>query len=92
MVGASDMEQDTFQRKLARATELNTSAPWRESQALLDELEPHLDDATPDQRAQFVYLDARNMTLDDNLGRPRFPSTSQSLEPVKAVWLLIRLR
>jgi len=52
-----------FERKLEQASELSTTAPWPESQKLLEELRPHLDHATADQHADFVYLEARNVAL-----------------------------
>ena len=58
---------ERFQQKLERAIELNTTAPWRESQAILDELQPHLDFATDEQFAEFGYLEARNLTLSGEL-------------------------
>lgn len=65
--GAVELDPSTFEQKLERAAELNVSAPWRESQQILDEIRPYLDLATEDQRAQFVYLDARNQTLAGDL-------------------------
>lgn len=58
---------DAFQDKLDRAIELNTTAPWRESQRILDELRPHLDTASPAQYAEYAYLEARNLTLSGDL-------------------------
>lgn len=61
------MSPELFQRKLDRAIELNTTAPWRESQAILDELKPHLELATDVQYAEYAYLEARNQTLSGDL-------------------------
>jgi len=58
---------DVFQERLERAIELNTTAPWRESQRILDELRPHLDIASPAQYAEYGYLEARNLTLSGDL-------------------------
>jgi len=58
---------DAFQERLDRAVELNTTAPWRESQQILDELRPHLDIASPEQYAEYGYLEARNLTLSGDL-------------------------
>lgn len=58
---------DAFQERLDRAIELNTTAPWRESQQILDELRPHLDIASPAQAAEYGYLEARNLTLSGDL-------------------------
>ena len=90
MAGATDMDPQTFQRKLEQATELNTTAPWRESQAVLDELEPHLDLATADQLAQFAYLEARNLTLSGNL-RGGLARVKSHLEMDMSVELRLRL-
>ena len=90
MAGATNMDQQTFQRKLEHATELNISAPWRQSQAVLDELEPHLDLATADQLAQFVYLEARNLTLSGNL-RGGLARVKTQLEKDMSVGLRLRL-
>lgn len=59
--------RDAFQERLERAIELNTTAPWRESQQILDELRPHLDIASPAQYAEYGYLEARNLTLSGDL-------------------------
>lgn len=61
------MSPELFQRKLDRAIELNTTTPWRESQAILDELNSHLELATDEQYAEYVYLEARNLALSGNL-------------------------
>jgi diguanylate cyclase (GGDEF)-like protein len=60
------MSAERFERELERAIELNTTAPWRESQAILDELKPHLELATDAQYAEFAYLEARNQALAGN--------------------------
>lgn len=59
----ADADQDALQRRIDRAAELNVTAPWQESQALLDELKSELDAATPRQRAQITLLEARNKAL-----------------------------
>jgi len=61
-----DMTAESFKRKLEQAAEFNTTAPWPESQKVLDELRPHLELATEDQYAEFAYLEARNLTLAGN--------------------------
>lgn len=58
---------EAFQESLDRAIELNTTAPWRESQRILAELRPHLDIASPAQYAEYAYLEARNQTLSGDL-------------------------
>lgn len=60
-------ENNEFARKLEKATELNVTAPWQESQELLDEIEPLLDQATPNQYATFQQLTIRNLALDGNV-------------------------
>ncbi|MDX1572104.1 MAG: diguanylate cyclase [Xanthomonadales bacterium] len=60
---ALSLDAEEFAERLALAKQLNTTAPWRESQAILDELRPHLELADADQYAEFVYLEARNLTL-----------------------------
>jgi diguanylate cyclase (GGDEF)-like protein len=52
-----------LQQELDRAAELNITAPWQESQVILDELEPFLDQATPDQFATHQLLHIRNLAL-----------------------------
>ena len=56
-------DPDDFQRQLDLASELNLTAPFQESQAILDRIEPQLDDATPDQYATFRLLQIRNLAL-----------------------------
>lgn len=62
-LSAGNITAEAFGRKLAHARELNTTAPWPQSQKVLEEMRPHLDLATEDQYADFVYLEARNLTL-----------------------------
>jgi diguanylate cyclase (GGDEF)-like protein len=59
-------EGDGFQQQLERAAELNLTAPWPESQAILDRIEPELHRATPDQFATFHLLRIRNLALAGN--------------------------
>jgi len=63
----SAISPERFQQKLDRAIELNTTAPWRESQEILDELRPHLPIASDEQFAEHAYLEARNLTLSGDL-------------------------
>lgn len=90
--GTGAMAPQAFEEKLEQAKELNTTAPWPESQKVLDELRPHLDLATDDQHAEFVYLEARNLTLAGNtdkalavLGRSlkREMSTDQRIDTLR---------
>lgn len=62
-----EMSPELFKQKLDRAIALNTTAPWRESQAVLDELKPHLELATDVQYAEYAYLEARNQILSGDL-------------------------
>jgi diguanylate cyclase (GGDEF)-like protein len=63
---ASDTPPETgesLEQRLEKAKELNVTAPWRENEALLDEIESSLAEATPRQRADYWLLRARNQTL-----------------------------
>lgn len=60
-------EEELLQRQLDHAARLNLTAPWPESQAILDQIEPQLDQATPDQFAAFQLLQIRNLALAGNL-------------------------
>lgn len=66
-VGATELAPEEFQQQLDRAAELNVTAPWRESQEVLDRLEPYLDQATEGQYATFKHLEARNQVLSGDL-------------------------
>ncbi len=58
---------EEFEDRLAHAEHLNVTAPWQESSAVMDELEPYLDQATGNQYARFRLLEARNRALDGDL-------------------------
>ncbi len=60
-------QRQLFQERLELAIQLNTTAPWRESQAVLDELRADLDQADDYQRAEFHWLEARNLGLAGDL-------------------------
>ncbi|RFF30169.1 diguanylate cyclase [Wenzhouxiangella sediminis] len=62
-VRAEEMTTEQFGEKLDRARELNVSAPWQESQELLDELAQHLPQATRDQKIDYWLLVSRNQAL-----------------------------
>ncbi|MGK7295042.1 MAG: diguanylate cyclase [Candidatus Wenzhouxiangella sp. M2_3B_020] len=66
---AQQVDSDSFESKLARAERLNVTAPWRESQAILDELRSGLPLAGDSQFARFKLLEARNLALDGELER-----------------------
>lgn len=55
-----------LQQRLDRAATLNVTAPWPKSQAILDEVKPLLEHATPDQYATYQHLRIRNLALDGN--------------------------
>lgn len=59
--------QEELQEQLEHAAELNVTAPWPESQAILDEIKPLLDHATPDQYATYQNLRIRNLALNGHL-------------------------
>lgn len=60
---AQSSHPDAIQDRIDRARELNVTAPWPESEAILEELVPVLDRATPSQRTQVHLLRARNRAL-----------------------------
>lgn len=60
-------QQQVLQERLDRAAKLNVTAPWPQSQAILDEIEPLLEHATPDQYATYEHLEIRNLALDGKL-------------------------
>ncbi len=64
---AHGSETDEFQTQLEQAAELNVSAPWRESQKVLDELRPRLAQASAEQVHLFHFLEARNLVLSGDL-------------------------
>lgn len=57
----------SLEQQLARAHELSVTAPWSESEAILDRIEHKLVEATPEQRAEFWLIRARNQTLAGNM-------------------------
>lgn len=63
LVSAQSADDPSLDSQLERARELSITAPWHESQALLDNIEPRLAEATPEQRADFWLIKARNQTL-----------------------------
>jgi len=71
----AEMDAETFARELERAAELNVSAPWPESQEILDRLRPHLGIATGEQYADFMLIEIRNLGLagrfDESLAKVR---------------------
>lgn len=66
---AQQVGPDSFELELARAERLNVTAPWRESQAILDELRSRLPLAGDSQYARFKLLEARNLALAGELER-----------------------
>lgn len=63
VVNALAEGDDSLERQLERAHELSITAPWNESEALLEEIQPRLSEATPEQRARFWLIRARNQSL-----------------------------
>lgn len=62
-VPADAADRQMFQSLLDEADRLARSEPWRESQAVLDQLKPHLDQADHSEYARFRLLEARNLAL-----------------------------
>lgn len=62
-VWGAPAQEDDLQARIDRAAELNVTAPWQESQKLLEELASELDEATPRQRARVTFLLARNQAI-----------------------------
>lgn len=52
-----------FQRDLERAKALNVTASVADTRAVLDALAPRLEQATPEQRGEYLVLRARNLVL-----------------------------
>lgn len=71
----AEIDAEAFARELERAAELNVSAPWPESQEILDRLRPHLGIATAEQYADFMLIEIRNLALagrfDESLAKVR---------------------
>ena len=66
-LSAAAMDAERFAARLAEAERLNIEAPWPASQAVLDELRPHLDLADDDQVVTFMMLESRNQALDGRI-------------------------
>ncbi|MBY6204621.1 tetratricopeptide repeat-containing diguanylate cyclase [Halomonas denitrificans] len=64
---AGAVDREAFGQRLELAARLNIEAPWRESQAVLDELRPHLGLATGDQLVTFLMLESRNQALNGEI-------------------------
>ena len=64
---AEEFDAERFTSELQRAERLNVEAPWRESQWVLDTLQPHLDLATPEQKTTYMMLESRNQALAGDL-------------------------
>lgn len=63
LAGAQPASTPSLEEQLERARELDGTAPWRETRSVLDAIAPRLDDATPEQRADYWLIRARNHTL-----------------------------
>ncbi len=63
-LSAPDLAADSdLQAEIERAERLNLTASWEESQAVITQLVAELDRATPQQKAQILFLEARNQAL-----------------------------
>lgn len=60
---SADIDGAHFEQRLEHAEELNVTAPWRESQRILDALAPHLAIADDEQYARYKLLESRNLAL-----------------------------
>ncbi|MCC5865534.1 MAG: diguanylate cyclase [Wenzhouxiangella sp.] len=63
----SILDAEQFQYQLDHAAALSTSAPWRETEAVLDQLRPYLDRGSAQQRAEFAWLEARIRALSGDM-------------------------
>jgi diguanylate cyclase (GGDEF)-like protein len=63
------MDAELFEQRLSRAEELNVTAPWRESQQILDKLAAHLGGASSSQYARYMLLRSRNLALGGELSK-----------------------
>jgi diguanylate cyclase (GGDEF)-like protein len=63
LLGNGAHADESFQQDLERATKLSVTAPWQQTQEVLDVLRPRLGSATDRQRADFLQLQARNLSL-----------------------------
>ncbi|QKK01566.1 MAG: diguanylate cyclase [Pseudomonadota bacterium] len=63
LMSAAAPAEDSVGRLLEQARQRSVTAPWTESEALLDEIQPRLDEATPAQKAEFWLIKARNQSL-----------------------------
>ncbi len=64
---AAAAESVPLEDLLDLAAELHVTEPWRESDAVLDQIKPRLDQASDDQRAQYLIMRSRNRGLGGDL-------------------------
>jgi signal transduction histidine kinase/thioredoxin-like negative regulator of GroEL len=88
LAGTAVASDTDFDREIERIRELNVTAPWPESQALIESLKPRLEHVTPRQRNTVELIEARNLTLAGNWSealdlleriREREPDSDQQL-------------
>jgi diguanylate cyclase (GGDEF)-like protein len=60
-------EEPSLDELLELAAEVHVTAPWQESDAVLDRIEPRLTDASDEQRARYLIMRTRNKGLAGNL-------------------------
>jgi diguanylate cyclase (GGDEF)-like protein len=60
-------EEPSLDELLELAAELHVTAPWQESDAVLDRIEPRLMEASDEQRARYLVMRTRNKGLAGNL-------------------------
>lgn len=60
-------EEGSLARLLESAARVHVTAPWEESDAILDRVEPLLEEASEEQLAHYLIMRARNVGLAGNL-------------------------
>jgi diguanylate cyclase (GGDEF)-like protein len=60
---AAQADRTSFVEGLEQAEALNTTAPWRDTQAVLDRIRPELEQVDEPLQARFFYVDARITAL-----------------------------
>jgi len=63
LAAAAGAGQADLQQRIDEIARLNVTAPWQESQVLIDRLRPELAQATRDQRIQLELIEIRNLAL-----------------------------
>ncbi len=62
-IAAPAAAQEDLDFEIERADQLSRTAPWQESQRVIDRLLERLEQAEPDQRAKILILYARNLAI-----------------------------